>query len=157
MPYRDTFCQKPPLVFIWYILGFKLFGETDTGIHLSMVLASTVSAYGLYLVCRYLIEVVGRAGQGNKTGKAGAWFSAVAFTLSAAGSGYFGSAANTEIFMLAPVIFGALCSLKALEEEKTGLWFIAGFLLGTAFMTKQVALFSFTGPLLFVAWKLYRT
>jgi len=155
MPYKDTFCQKPPLIFFWYILGFKFFGQTIIGIHLTMILASALSAFGLYILCSYLIEMEGKAGLGGTIGKVSGCFAATSFSLSAAGSGYFGSAANTEIFMLVPVIFGLLFILKAIKGERPCYWFLSGISFGMAFITKQVALFSFIGPGLFVALILF--
>ena len=43
MPYKDTFCQKPPGIFAWYRLGFRLFGESVVGIHLTLALAAWLS------------------------------------------------------------------------------------------------------------------
>ncbi len=154
MPYKDTFCQKPPLIFLWYILGFKVFGQTVKGIHLIMVVASAISAFGLYILCSHLIEIEGKTS--TNIAKASGWFATTSFTLSSAGGGYFGSAANTEIFMLVPIIFGVLFVLKALKRKQPFYWFLSGLSLGAAFITKQVALFSFICPGLLVAWTFFK-
>ena len=164
MPYTHSFCQKPPVVFLWYLAGFGIFGETVEGIHLVAALAAALTAFGIYLLSLHLLSAAESSGSGNQagggrgpgpSGRAGAWIAALAFTFYSAGSGYFGSAANTEIFMLVPVVFGALWALKAAESEKPSAWFLTGLFFGAAFMTKQVALFSFIGPGIFAAWKLW--
>lgn len=147
MPYADTFCQKPPVVFFWYIAGFVLLGQSVFAIHLTMTVAAALSAFGVYLLARRLL---------GPDGRIGAWLAALVFSFSAAGSGYFGSAANTEIFMLAPMVFGVYFAHRALETEKSLFWFLAGLLCGLAFLTKQVALFSFVGPAVYASWITWR-
>ncbi len=147
MPYADTFCQKPPVVFFWYLAGFVLLGQSVIAIHLTMTVAAALAALGIYLLARRLLGPEGRTG---------AWLAALVFAFSAAGSGYFGSAANTEIFMLAPMVFGVYFAHRALETEKSFFWFLAGLLCGLAFLTKQVALFSFAGPAVYASWIMWR-
>jgi len=144
VPYQDTFCQKPPVVFLWYLCGIALFGESVVAIHLAMVVAAAAASLCLYFLGRRL------------SGRTAGWSAAVFFTVAAAGSGYFGSAANTEIFMLAPAVAGALFVLRAVESERALDWFFTGLFCGLAFMTKQVALFSFAGPAVFAAWILWK-
>src|SRR5262249_38350617 len=109
MPYRDTFCQKPPVVFFWYLLGFQVFGESATGIHLTLMVAAAAAACGLFLVVERL------------TGRTAGLLAAGVFVLGSAETGYFGSAANTEIFMLVPVLFGVHHLLRAAENNR-GRW-----------------------------------
>jgi len=156
MPYTDSFCQKPPVVFLWYLAGIAVFGETAAGIHLVMVLAAALSALGIFLLVRRLQAAAVPGGDAGPFAGLVPWFGAVAFALAAAGDGYFGSAANTEIFMLVPVVFGTLFLVKALDEGGRLRWLLAGLLFGLAFMTKQVAVFSLLGPGLFAAWTLWR-
>src|SRR5262249_8411370 len=85
-----------------------------------------------------------------------AWLAAGVYALASPGYGYAGSAANTEIFMLLPVVFGVFCLVVAAEKGCGWLWLAAGALAGLAVLTKQVAVFSFIGPYLFAAWRAYR-
>jgi 4-amino-4-deoxy-L-arabinose transferase-like glycosyltransferase len=144
MPYRDSFCQKPPVVFFWYLGGFWVFGESVIGIHLTMTVATAMGAFGLFLLGRRLAgAMVGGS-------------AAAVYTISSAGAGYFGSAANTEIFMLVPVIAGVLWLVAAAERGGLCLWFGAGVMAALAMLTKPVALLSFIGPMLYVALEVYR-
>jgi 4-amino-4-deoxy-L-arabinose transferase-like glycosyltransferase len=135
VPYRDAFCQKPPLVFFWYLAAFRVFGESATGIHLMMAAATAVAACGLYRLTRHLAN------------RPAGLLAATAFVLASAGPGYFGSAANTELFTLVPVVWGVEALRAAAERDRRWLWFLAGVLLGLATLTKQVAVFSFLGPI----------
>jgi 4-amino-4-deoxy-L-arabinose transferase-like glycosyltransferase len=144
MPYRDSFCQKPPVVFFWYLAGFKVFGETTQGVHLTLVVAAALGAFGLFLLVEHFL------GCG-----AGLLASAV-YALNSAGYGYFGSAANTEIFMLVPVIFGCFVFVRAGESGGWFRWSAAGAILALSVLTKQVALFSFIGPCSYAGWLTYR-
>jgi 4-amino-4-deoxy-L-arabinose transferase-like glycosyltransferase len=148
MPYTDSFCQKPPIVFFWYLTGFFLFGETVEGIHLVACLAAALAGLGVYLLCLRL--------PGGAFARPAAWLAALAFCLASAGYGYFGPAANTEIFMAVPVLFGAVAVVEAAERGRRVAWFLAGFFFAAAFLTKQVALFSFIGPALFASSILWR-
>src|SRR5262249_10506528 len=137
-------CQKPPVVFFWYLLGFQVFGESATGIHLTLMVAAAAAACGLFLVVERL------------TGRTAGLLAAGVFVLGSAETGYFGSAANTEIFMLVPVLFGVHHLLRAAENNRGRWWLLAGVWVGLATLTKQVALFSFLGPFGFVAAQVFR-
>jgi 4-amino-4-deoxy-L-arabinose transferase-like glycosyltransferase len=144
LPYRDSFCQKPPVVFFWYLLGFQVFGETVVGIHLTLAVAAAAGAFGLFLLAQRL------------AGRSAAYLAGLAFLVGSAGSGYFGSAANTEMFMLVAVIYGCLAVLRAAETAKAIPWLVGGACLGLAALTKQVAVFSFAGPCAYAAWEVAR-
>jgi 4-amino-4-deoxy-L-arabinose transferase-like glycosyltransferase len=156
MPYKDSFCQKPPVVFLWYMAGFLLFGQTITGIHLIMFIAATLAAFGMYLVMVELLRQRNSASDPSSRDRIMGLIVAALFASASAGSGYFGSAANTEIFMLAPVLFGIWLLLKIKEAPTRFRWFMLGFCIASATLTKQVAVFSFLAPLILVAYHLLR-
>jgi 4-amino-4-deoxy-L-arabinose transferase-like glycosyltransferase len=153
VPYLDSFCQKPPLAFLWYLLSFRIFGATVCGIHAIMILAALLSAFALYLV---VLEWLDRGETTSRTDQGIALASALVFAVASAGGGYFGSAANTEIFMLVPVLLGCWLLLKIDRRQSATNWFLVGLSLAAGLATKQVALFSFLGPLLFVLLRLAR-
>lgn len=156
MPYIDSFCQKPPMIFFWYIAGYKMFGETVRGIHLIMFLAAALSAFGLYLLVLELLRQERVDHHGSLLARGAALVSAVIFGMASAGTAYFGPAANTEIFMLVPVLFGIWFLLKTRVSATNFIWFMFGLCLAAAVMTKQVAIFSFIGPLILVAYQLFQ-
>jgi 4-amino-4-deoxy-L-arabinose transferase-like glycosyltransferase len=137
MPYKDSFCQKPPLIFFWYLGAFHLFGENTVGIHLMLAAAAWLASFGLFLLGRRLVG--------------GGWgfLCSIIFGLTSASYSYFGSAANTEVFMLVPVIYAAVALLEAAARGGRTFWFVSGVLGALAVITKQVAVFSMIGPAVF--------
>lgn len=156
MPYKDSFCQKPPLVFIWYMAGFVLFGETITGIHLIMFIAATLAAFGMYLVMLELLRGENSAYSASSRDRMIGLIVAAIFATASAGIGYFGPAANTEIFMLVPVLFGIWLLLRLRAAPNRFRWFMLGFCMASAALTKQVAVFSFLGPFILATYYLLR-
>ena len=151
MPYQDTFCQKPPIIFFWYLSSFILFGQNITGIHFMLILISALIACGIYFVFVKLVQT-GSLNEKNCFEKYLTGFmAALFFILSSADGAYFGSAANTEIFMLLPVVFGIYQLIIAAEKGDGKNWYLFGFLSMAAMFTKQVALFSFLGPVIVIS------
>lgn len=130
-PFATTFCQKPPVIFLWYRAALALPGDPVISVHLMLALVAWLGSLGLYGCAR------GFAGRGVSA------LAGMLFALATAGAGYFGSAANTEIFMLAPALWGGALALSEAERDRSGwrwvgvgvLWTLAGF-------TKQIALFT---------------
>ena len=128
VPYRDAFDQKPPLIFFLYFAAMLAFGFSTQGIHLGMHLYSLVTIFMLYrLAARLLNPWAGL-------------LAAALLSVTVAGSGYLGNAANTEIFMILPLIWGLSATLGALEGDRPRLLLGSGALHGLALACKQVAL-----------------
>jgi len=127
VPYRDAFDQKPPLVFFIYLAVMLAFGFTTTGIHLGMHLYSLLTIFLLYrLVARLLHPWAGL-------------LAAALLSVTVAGSGYLGNAANTVIFMILPLVWGLSAALGGLQDERPRLLLGSGVLHGLALACKQVA------------------
>jgi hypothetical protein len=156
MPYRDTFCQKPPIIFLWYLSSLILFGQSVWGIHFTMILISALTTWGVYLVWLQLAQTAYSSEKSNFGRHTIGFIVALFFLLSSADGAYFGSAANTEIFMLLPVLFGIHQLIIASETGAGKNWYLFGFLSMAAMLTKQVALFSFIGPVIVIGLFLHR-
>lgn len=140
IPFRDAFDNKPPLIYVWYALSFLLFGETLWAPRLLVSLMLSVTTLLVYFEGRLLFSH-----------RAGA-LAAVAFALSM-GLTVFETNANTEYFMLLPLV-GSLLAFTLAERCDDGrLYALAGALIGVAIMTKETSLFVFV---LFVALVAYR-
>ncbi len=127
VPYRDAFDQKPPGVFLIYLIGFALFGQSTVGIHLFMHLWTIGSAVLLYrLVSRF---------SGTGAGLA----AALALVVMTAGRGVIGTAANTEIFMILPMIGSLLCVIPRTGRPGILRLIAAGALGACACWIKQIA------------------
>jgi len=139
LPYRDAFDNKPPLVFGWYALSFLIFGENDWAPRLMAAVLLSVTTILVHIQARMLFS------------RREALLAAFAFALSTGLAG-FGSNANTEYFMLAPLV-GGLVTFTLGHQTGRPQWFLlSGFLNGMAVMTKEVSLFNLG---FLVLWTLY--
>ena len=132
VPYRDVFDQKPPGVFVAYLLAFAVFGPTVEGIHLLAALWTLATAVALFATIRRL------------AGHLEAGFALLVFAPMSADPRLFATAANTEVFMLLPMVASTWCVARGIAHVdpgpgRTGWWLAAGFLGGAACAFKQVA------------------
>ena len=127
VPYRDAFDQKPPGVFLAYRGAFALFGQSIEGIHLFLYAWTALTAGALFALVRRL------AG-----GLAGA-FAVLVFSIASTDPRIGGTAANTEAFMLLPLVGAVYCMLRGLESGRAGWWLACGALSAGACWFKQVA------------------
>ena len=129
-PYRDWFDQKPPAVFYVYRLAVMLPFEAVRAIHFVALLFSATSACALFFLgLRFM-------------GRFWAWLAAAVFAILAVDPLLEGTAANTELFMLCPLILSQIALVTAINRQKKTVLFmlLAGALTGVAFMFKQVAI-----------------
>jgi 4-amino-4-deoxy-L-arabinose transferase-like glycosyltransferase len=130
LPYRDWFDQKPPAVFYVYRLALMLPFEPIRAIHFVALLFSATSACALFFLgLRFMSRFW-------------AWLAGALFALLAADPLIQGTAANTELFMLCPLILSQIAFVTAINRQKKTVFFtlLAGALTGVAFMFKQVAI-----------------
>ncbi len=130
LPYRDWFDQKPPAVFCVYRLALMLPFEPIRAIHFVALLFSATSACALfYLGLRFMSRFW-------------AWLAAAVFALLTADPLVQGTAANTELFMLCPLILSQIAFVTAANRQTKKVLFmlLAGALTGVALMFKQVAI-----------------
>jgi len=124
VPYRDAFNQKPPGVFVIYVAALLTAGRTADAIHLFLGAWTLVTVWMLYrLVTRLADPTAGL-------------LAALALTVMISGKGVLGSAANTEVFALLPIVASLLCLVPA--GSRAGGWRLtaAGALAACAFWIK---------------------
>ena len=131
VPYRDAFDQKPPGIFLIYVLIFLALGQSIEAIHLGLhlwVLAVVVLVYRLV---------------SRRAGPRAGLLAALALAVMSIDPNLLGGAANTEQFMLLPLVGSLLC--LAPVAGRPGRWRIAaaGALGAAAFWIKQVAATNF--------------
>ncbi len=139
LPYRDAFDNKPPIVFGWYALSFLIFGEH--------VWAPRLVAAVLVSLTTLLVYVQGRLLFSGRE----ALLAALAFALSI-GVATFGTNANTEYFMLLPLVAGLVTFTLGHQTGRLRWFLVSGVLNGIAIMTKEVSLFNLG---FLVLWTLY--
>jgi 4-amino-4-deoxy-L-arabinose transferase-like glycosyltransferase len=139
LPYRDAFDNKPPLVFGWYALSFLIFGQH--------VWAPRLVAAILVSVTTFLVYVQGRLIFSGRE----ALLAALAFALSI-GLARFGTNANTEYFMLLPLVAGLVTFTLGHQTGRLPWFLLSGVLNGIAIMTKEVSVFNLG---FLILWTLY--
>ena len=143
LPYRDWIDQKPPGVFWVYRVALSLPLEPVHAVHLMGLIFSAASACALFfLASRFMNQFW-------------AMVSAVLFAILSTDPLVEGTAANTELFMLLPLILSQIALLSAVSENrrKIPLALLAGALTGLAVAFKQVAIFNW--PLLIFSYWLF--
>ncbi|MGE4608877.1 MAG: glycosyltransferase family 39 protein [Myxococcota bacterium] len=127
VPYLDAFDQKPPGVFAAYAIAFVAFGESIEAIHFFSYLWTAGVALLLFLVVRRLASELPAA------------FATLAFAVSSSDPKLLGTAANTEHFMLLPMLASAWFLLRSIDRDTWLSWLITGALAAAACWFKQVA------------------
>ena len=130
LPYRDWFDQKPPAVFFIYRVALSLPIEPVRAIHFVGLLFAAISTCALFFLGLRLLDCFW------------AWLGAALFALLGADPLVQGTAANTELFMLCPLILSqiAFFTAAAKNQRYVSLMVLVGALTGIAFMFKQVAI-----------------
>ena len=129
LPYRDWIDQKPPGIFWIYRLALNLPLDPIRSVHFMGLLFSAASAGALFVLARRFMSRPWAAG------------AAALFAILSADPLVQGTAANTELFMLLPLILSQLAFLSAAanDQRRTPLLILAGALTGIAVAFKQVA------------------
>ncbi len=130
LPYRDWIDQKPPAVFYIYRFALSLPFEPVRAIHFIGLLFAAASTCALFFLGLRFMD------------RFWAWLGAALFALLGADPLVQGTAANTELFMLCPLIFSQIAFFAAAAKHQRNISFmvLAGALTGIAFMFKQVAI-----------------
>ena len=130
LPYRDTFLQKPPGIFLIYRAIFLTLGTNAVAIHSALV--------ANYLAITYLLYHLGSRVSGTREG--GLW-AALLLALSLIDPVYEAAVAGTEAFMILPLVGAMACLWTIAERGGSRRAAAAGLLFGLAIFLKQVAIF----------------
>lgn len=139
IPYRDSFDNKPPLVFAWYAFSFAILGEHAWAPRVVVSLLVCLTTLFVFIEGRLLFSV---------------WsglVAALAFALSI-GLTRLGTNANTEYFLILPLTAGLVAFTIGWQRGGIGWFFLSGVLNGVAILTKETALFPYAFLMLF-AWQ----
>ena len=130
LPYRDWVDQKPPAVFYVYRFALSLPLEPIRAVHLVGLLFSAASVCAFFFLARRLVDACW------------AWMAAALLALLSADPLVQGAAANTELFMLCPLMLSQIAFVSAASRRDGNVLLIvlAGALSGIACMFKQVAI-----------------
>jgi 4-amino-4-deoxy-L-arabinose transferase-like glycosyltransferase len=139
IPYRDAFDNKPPLIFGWYAISFLLFGETVWAPRLLVALLLSLTTSLVYVEARLVFS------------RGAGLIAAGAFALSV-GIVKFETDAQTEYFMLLPMVGGLVAFTLAARGNDMRWYLLAGVLNGLAIVTRQTAAFPFAAILWYAAF-----
>jgi hypothetical protein len=136
--YRDIWDNKPPLLYFVY----SIFQSDQFWVKFFSLLVGLLTIIVFYFLVKKLFEK-----------ERIVWITTALFALLFGLPLLEGDIANAENFMLLPIIAAGFLVLKSTEYKilsaKYKILFIAGFLLGIAFLFKIVAVFDFGALLLF--------
>lgn len=124
-PYKLAYTMKLPGTFAVYAAIMAVSGQTPAGIHLGFVLvnaATTVLVY--FLVVRL-------------SGKLAGVVAAASYALLSTSSSVLGFAGHATNLVVLAALGGILLLLKALESERSWLFFVGGLMFGLGYLMKQ--------------------
>jgi hypothetical protein len=124
-PYELAYSMKLPGTYLACATGMALFGQTIAGIHLTLLLANSVTIIFVFLLGRRLFGNVGAAVAG------------VSYAIMTLSPTVAGLATDADHFVVLFAVPAILLLLKANESKSLKTFFWSGLLFGLAFLMKQ--------------------
>jgi hypothetical protein len=126
-PYRLAYNMKFPGVYAAYALMMSIFGQTNVGIHLGLLIVNIATIVIVFLIARRLAGSIAGIG------------AAASYAMLSASPSVLGLAAHATNFVMLPALLGALVLLTPVLTKKAV--FISGTFFGVALLMKQPAIF----------------
>ena len=128
-PYVSAYSMKLPGIYVVYALIISMFGQTQTGVHLGLLIFNAATIFVIFLLAKKLFGPIAAVAAG------------CAYAITSMTPQVTGLWANAEHFVILPALAGLMLICKA--DDKTGYvrLLAAGLLLGLAFITKQHGIF----------------
>jgi len=136
IPYRDLWDNKGPLLFLWYVVSFSLFGQNQEAPRIVAALVAGASVPFLWAATRKLF------------GRHEAFLAAIIFALSHSNV-YLQVTANSEVFMLLPLTAGFWAFAVGIQNNRIRWFLLSGVLTSLAVFTRQSAILTFFA---YIAW-----
>ncbi|HEY1660803.1 MAG TPA: glycosyltransferase family 39 protein [Verrucomicrobiae bacterium] len=136
-PYQLAYNMKFPGVYFAYSLLMTVFGQSTSGIHIGMILVTSITAILVFLIGCELMSA------------AGGLIAAAIFVCLSALPQALGLAGHATHFVSLFVCAGVLALLFARKKKSSSGWFVSGTAFGLAILMKQQAIFF---PPVFLAW-----
>ncbi len=124
-PYQLAYNMKLPGTYLAYALGMAVFGQTIAGVHLTLLVANSLTIIFVFLLGRKLFGTLAGV------------VACAAYAVMALSSAVAGLAAHANHFVVLLAVPGILLLLKAGETGHRKSLFASGLLLGLAFLMKQ--------------------
>lgn len=139
--YRDIWDNKPPLLYIIYAFA----NGDQLIVRLASLLAGTASMLFLFFLSQKLFHSLRVS-----------MIVSLVYSIFLATPLAEGNIANAENFIVLPVLAAAYIIFVTLKKQNILMYFIAGILLGLAFLLKIVALFDLAAFVLFIFYSTYK-
>ncbi|MEW6668823.1 MAG: hypothetical protein AB1512_26730 [Thermodesulfobacteriota bacterium] len=124
-PFQETYNMKMPGIYYIYAVLMAFLGQSVEGVRLGLLFVNLLTCFTLYFLLTSLYSpLVGCVAVG-------------VFTILSLTPRIQGFAANAEHFVLLPALLGMLFLVLAVDREAQWLFFLAGLMLGVAFVIKQ--------------------
>ena len=127
-PYQLAYNMKLPGTYAGYALIMALFGEDSAGIHIGVLLMTAMTSLLIFGIGRRLFGQISGA------------FAGMSYGLISASPAMLGLAGHATHFVVFAAAAGILILLKAIETDRSALFFLSGTCLGLAFLMKQPGL-----------------
>jgi hypothetical protein len=128
-PYKLAYTMKLPGTCMAYAAMMAVFGQTASGIRLGMIFVTTA--------CALLVFLLGKRLYGILAGT----IAGITYVFLAIRPGVLGIDGHATHFVVLTALAGILLLLRALERERTSLFFASGLLFGLSFLMKQPGIF----------------
>jgi hypothetical protein len=140
-PYELAYNMKLPGTYYAYAAGMKLFGQTTTGIHLTLLAVNALTIVFIFLLGRKLFGVT--------AGLA----ACASYGLMSVSTAVLGMAAHATQFVVLFAVPGTLLLWRAFQSGNRRAIFFSGLLYGLAFVMKQQGMFFGLFGLLVLLWR----
>ena len=128
-PYQAAYNMKLPGVYLAYAGGMAVFGQTVSGVHLTLIVANLAAIALVFFLAKDLFDPLAGG------------FSALVYSLLALGPSVLGMAAHATHFVALFGVAGAWALWRAISSDRKSLMAASGLLLGIAFLMKQQGVF----------------
>lgn len=141
-PYLHIYSMKLPGLCVIYSVIMGIFGQSIFAIHLGLLIFNGFAIVLVFLLTRYLADEFAGV------------IAALVYALLSVSPSVKGTFAHATQFIVPIVLGGLLLLLKAIDQKKIWMLVASGFLLGSAFILKQHAIFFVLFAICYCFWRL---
>lgn len=125
LPYARVYNMKMPGIYAAYALILAVFGQTQSSIHLGLLVVNVATILLMFLLAKRLF------------GPFVAVATAAVYSIISMGRPVLGLFAHAEHFVVLAAVAGILILLRAIDSNRRPMLFLSGLLFGLAFLIRQ--------------------
>lgn len=144
IPYKNAFLQKPPMIIYTYMLAYL--------INPNALWPSRILAFVFIFISALLMAAI----VGKEYGKKLGWISAYLTVIALSSPFYTALAANTEIFLILPLLIVIYIYINKKENALPREWFLSGVLTSISLLYKPVGFYLFIYIYITWLWGIYK-